>query len=144
MFAPAWRTFAFARSRARVAGIAAQITGTLSGAAFIVVAVAPIDISMRVHNTFVVAAFGLLLSYAACLTVVMWRNGAGGALLVGGIVYVVLVAVYVVLVVIAVTRGVSTRHDFAMMVIAQKVMAYSSMVFVAQLTTTTRKLCATT
>lgn len=143
-FAPAWRAFAFSRSRARVAGIAAQITGTLSGAAFIVVAVAPIDITMRVHNTFVVAAFGLLLAYAVCLTVVMWRNGAGGALLVGGIAYVACVAVYVVFVVISVGGGVSTEHGWALMVIAQKVITYSSMLFVAHLTTTTRKQCAAT
>jgi len=143
-FAGAWRAFAFARSRARVAGIAAQVAGTLSGAAFIAVAVAPIDISMQLHNTFVVAAFGLLLAYGVCLSVVMWRNGAGGALLVGGIVYVALVAVYVALVIVAVRGAVSTRRDFAMMVIAQKVVAYSSMVFVALLTTTTRKLCAAT
>jgi hypothetical protein len=141
-FAGTWRVFAFERARARAAGIAAQVAGTLSGASFIAVAAAPIDISMRLHNTFVVAAFGLLLGYAAFLTVLLWRNGATRALLAAGIVYVVLVTVYVALVVYAVRGGVASERGFELMVVSQKVMAYSSMVFVMFLTTTTRRQCA--
>src|SRR5262245_40923343 len=67
-FAGTWRAFAFARGRARAAGIAAQVFGTLSGTAFVVVALAPVNRAINVHNAAVVSAFGLLLGYAACMT----------------------------------------------------------------------------
>ncbi len=143
-FAGAWRAFAFARSRARAIGIAAQVFGTLSGACFITVSVTPIDHALHVHNAAVVAAFALLLGYAACMTLVMWRNGAGGAQLVANVVYLAAVLVYVAMVVVAIRRGVATEQGVVIMVISQKVMAYASMLFVAYLTTTTRKLCAET
>src|SRR5439155_11545077 len=68
-FAGAWRDFAFAKGRARVFGIAGQLFGTLSGGAFLAVAATPVNLALDVHNGMVVAAFGLLLGYVACLTV---------------------------------------------------------------------------
>ncbi len=138
-FAGAWRAFAFARSRARGAGIAAQLFGTLSGACFIAVSVTPIDHALHAHNTFVVAAFGCLLGYAGSLTIVMWRNGARGAHLVAHGLYLALVMAYVAMVLVAVRRGIATEDGVVVMVISQKVVAYASMLFVAFLTTSTRK-----
>ncbi len=44
-FAGAWRAFAFARGRARGAGIASQLFGTASGTAFVAVAVTPVNLA---------------------------------------------------------------------------------------------------
>lgn len=140
-FAPAWRAFAFEKARGRALGIAAQLCGTLSGASFIAVAVLPIDHALHLHNTFVVAAFALLLGYAASMTLLMWRNGARGAQLVASTIYLVVVLAYVAMVVVAVRRGIATDRGVVIMVVAQKVITYASMLFVAYLTTVTRRLC---
>src|SRR5512141_425323 len=52
-----WREFAFERRRAVVAGYAAAVLGTLSGLAFVGVAVTPFDLALWAHNTLVIAAF---------------------------------------------------------------------------------------
>lgn len=130
-FAGAWRDLG---DKARLAGIASQLCGTLSGAAFIAVAATPVNLALDRHNTFVVAAFGLLLGFAASLTIVLWRNGHALRLRVISIIYVVLVLGYVALVVYAVTHGVSTEVGRAVMVVSQKAMAYLSMVYVVCVT----------
>jgi hypothetical protein len=130
-FAGAWRDLG---ARARAAGIASQLCGTLSGAAFISVAATPVNLALGLHNTFVVAAFGLLLGFAASLTVVLWKNGHAMRLRVISVVYVVLVLFYFALVVYALTHGVSTELGRAVMVVAQKVMVYVSMVYVVCVT----------
>lgn len=75
-FAPAWPAFAFARGRARRAGVAARWCGAGSGAALVGVAAAPVDVAPVPHAVCVATAFALLLGYVAALAVVAWRNGA--------------------------------------------------------------------
>ena len=138
-FAGAWRAFAFTRGRAVIAGLAAQLFGTASGAAFVGVAVTPVNRALDLHNTFVLAAFGLLLCYAACMTLVWWRNGATRARVATSVAYLLLVCAYVAVVVVAVRAGVWTERGRILMVVSQKVIVGASMLYVAYLTLATRR-----
>lgn len=139
MFAGAWRGFAFARRRGVALGVAAQVFGTLSGLCFIAVAVTPVNLALQAHNMFVVCAFGLLLGYAVCTTLVWWRNGAAALELAVSLVYVVFVLAYVGVVAYAVRHGTWTEHEHRVLVLTQKAMAYGSMVYVAFLTLRVRR-----
>ncbi len=141
-FAGAWRAFAFERGRARGAGLAAQLFGTGSGAAFLAVAVTPVNLALDLHNTFVVAAFGLLFGYAATLTLVSWRNGITGVRLAASAAYLLLVGVYFAVVAVAIRTGVATDHGRMLLVVAQKVVAGASMLYIAYLTLATRSQLA--
>ena len=134
-FAWSWREFAFGRGRARVVGAASAWIGTASGAAFGGIALAPIDHALRLHNDLVLAAFGSLLAYVACLTLLMWRNGVGR--LAANAAYLALVVGYVGLVVLGPRLG--TEHGFVVQVVGQKIIVYGSMGYVIYLTTTTRR-----
>lgn len=142
VFAPAWRSFAFARGRARGAGLAAQGCGVASGAAFLGVAVTPVNLAMDLHNTFVSAAFGLLLGYAACLLVVWWKNGASRVERAAGVAYLALVAAYVAVIAGALSAHEAFATEIHVLVVAQKIVAYGSMAFVAYLTASLRRYAA--
>ena len=142
LFSATWRAFAFDRGRARAAGIASQVLGTASGAAFFAVAVTPVNLALHAHNTFVVAAFALLLGYSAALTVVWAKNGATRVQLAASGSYVALVCVYVAVVIYAVTHGAGSARGLEIMVLSQKAIAYASMLFVGYLTFTTRRRLA--
>jgi len=137
-FAGAWRAFAFARGRARVAGIVGQLFGTTSGIAFLAVAVTPVNLALDLHNAFVIAAFGLLLGYAVSMTIVWSRNGATVAQLASCAGYVLVVCTYVAAVVVAVREGVGTEHGLRILVVSQKLVAYASMLYIGYLTVTIR------
>jgi len=138
-FAGAWRAFAFARGRARGAGIASQLFGTASGAAFVAVALTPVDLRLDLHNALVIAAFGLLFLYAAAMTFTWWRNGAAGAQLAASIAYLLFVGVYLGLAVYVAGDGHITERGRVMLVISQKIMAGASMVYIAYMTVVTRR-----
>ena len=137
-FAGAWRGFAFARRRGVALGIASQLFGTLSGLCFVAVSVTPVNLALQAHNLFVVAAFGLLLGYAVCTTLVWWRNGIGRAELAASLVYVVFVLCYVGIVVYAVRHGTWTEREHRWLVVSQKIMAYGSMLYIAFVTVRVR------
>lgn len=141
-FSGTWRAFAFDRGRARAAGIASQVLGTASGAAFFAVAVTPVNLALHAHNTFVVAAFGLLLGYSAALTLVWAKNGATRVQLLASGSYVVLVCVYVAVVVYAVSHGAGSARGLEILVLSQKAIAYASMLYVVYLTVATRQRLA--
>jgi hypothetical protein len=141
-FAGAWRTFAFARGRARAAGIASQLFGTTSGAAFVAVAVTPVNLALDLHNGLVIAAFGLLFLYAATMTFVWWRNGAAGAQLAASVAYLLLVGVYLGLAVYVAGDGHLTEHGRVMLVISQKIVAGASMLYIAYMTVVMRAMIA--
>lgn len=143
-FAGAWRDFAFARGRARWLGIAAQIFGTLSGLAFIAVACTPVDLALAYHNGFVLTAFGALLAYAAAIVALWWRNGASMAQRATGGAYVLLVCAYVAVVANAVAHGVTTERAWVTMVVAQKIVAYVSMIYIGYVAFVVRAVRART
>ncbi|HTR54822.1 MAG TPA: hypothetical protein VMJ10_29240 [Kofleriaceae bacterium] len=134
-FAWGWRQFAFTLGRARFAGIASALAGTASGAAFAGVAVTPIDLVLRLHLDFVIAAFGLLLVYVACLTFVMWRNRSGNVAL--ALAYLALVSAYFAIVLIG--PRLETERGFEMQVVAQKIVACGSMLYIAYITSAVRR-----
>lgn len=142
-FAGAWRTFAFSRGRARAAGIAAQISGTASGAAFVAIAVAPVNRVLDLHNALVVIAFALLLAYAAAMTVLEWRN-AGGARKLASLAYLVVFLAYVFVAWLATRAGVTSPHGRALLVISQKAMVGASLAYIAYFTIAVRRQLAAT
>ena len=141
-FAGAWRGFAFARRRGAALGVASQVFGTLSGLCFVAVSVTPVNLALQAHNLFVVAAFGLLLGYAVCTTIVWWRNGAAAVEIVTCLSYVVFVLAYVGVVVYAVRHGTWTEREHRVLVLTQKAMAYGSMIYIAFVTYRVRRNAA--
>jgi hypothetical protein len=139
LFAGAWRGFAFANKRGLALGVASRVFGTLSGLCFLAVSVTPINLALQAHNMFVVAAFGLLLGYAVCTTLVWWRNGAGALELAVSFCYVVFVLAYVGVVVYAVRHGTFTEPEYRLLVLSQKAMAYGSMLYIAFVTLRVRR-----
>jgi hypothetical membrane protein len=129
-FAWTWRDLAIER-RARWAGIASVAFGTASGLAFAGVGLAPVDRALGLHNHLVLAAFGCLLGYVTCLTIVIWRNHLPG--LAVNAAYVVLLLGYVWLVA-------AGPRVLAIQVIGQKTIVYASMLHITYLTTIVRRV----
>jgi hypothetical protein len=129
-FAWTWRDLAIER-RAQWAGIASAAFGTASGLAFAGVGLAPIDHALALHNHFVLSAFGCLLGYVACLTIVIWRNHLPG--LAVNLIYVACVLGYVAVVVFG-------PWQLTLQVLAQKTIVYASMVHITYLTTVVRRV----
>jgi hypothetical protein len=129
-FAWTWRELAV-KQRAKLAGIASAMFGTASGLAFAGIACAPVDHVLAIHNELVIAAFGCLLGYVACLTIVAWRNELPGLAI--DVAYVVVVLGYVGLVVLG-------PWILTVQVIAQKAIVYASMVHIIYLTTLVRRV----
>jgi hypothetical membrane protein len=86
--------------------------GMLSGAAFAGVACVPVNLAFDLHNALVVSAFALLLGYATC------RRSWG---------YALCVVAYG-----AVTAA--SLHDRWRLVVAQKAIAYVSMLYIVYVT----------
>jgi len=136
----AWRGFAFGRKRDAAVGVAGQVFGTASGVAFAAVAVTPINLALQAHNVFVVAAFGLLLGYAACTTIVWAKNGGSLVQIAVSTLYVVVVLVYFVVVAIALRHGVVSERGHRELVVSQKAMAYVSMLYIGYVTIEVRRM----
>jgi hypothetical protein len=136
MFAWSWKEFAFGLGRARAAGIASALFGTTSGLAFAGIALAPLDLALRLHNGLVIAAFSLLLGYVAMLTLLMWRNRIVGLPLAANLSYLLLLCGYLGLVLWG--PRLFTERGFAAQVLGQKIVVYGSMAHIIYLTTTVR------
>ncbi len=132
-FAWTWRHFAFVHARARWAGFASAAFGTISGAAFIGIAVTPFNLALRPHNTCVLIAFGCLLFYMLFLTIAMAANGASPVQNALNVAYVLAVLAYVALVVFG--PRLSTDHGFRTQVLGQKLVVLASMIHITFLTT---------
>jgi hypothetical membrane protein len=137
IFAAAWRGYAFARQRARGVGIASQLSGTLSGLAFVGTALTPIDVALDLHNVLVVGAFALLLAFTTCTTVVWWRNGAPFGVTVAGGLHVALLVAYFGAVVWAVSTDLVAHRR--VLIVGQKVAVYGSLGYVVWLTLSIRR-----
>lgn len=131
-----WRGFAFGRGRARAAGIASALLATGSGAALVGVGLTPWDVALWPHNLLVVTAFGLLLGYAAALSLLVWRNAAGAALLACLLATLALIAGYVAFVFAGPAFNTDAGHRAQ--VLAQKAVAYGSMGMIIALTSLVR------
>jgi hypothetical protein len=141
-FAPTWRAFACQRRVVRVAGLAAHGFGTLSGLAFIAVAVTPVDVALHAHNSLVVVAFGLLAGYALASAVLWACNGVSRALLVANVMFLLLVLAYAAVAVVAVQHGIGTMRARELLVVSQKLFVCAAMVYVAYVTFEMRRQLA--
>jgi hypothetical protein len=130
-FAGTWQTFAFARGRGRVLGIASRGLGSASGLAFVGIALTPWNLVVTTHMVFVFLAFGLLLAYVACMTLLLWQNSSDRVLLVASVVYIVALAGYVVLGVAGPRLDSESGH--AVQVTGQKLVCYASMTYLIAL-----------
>ncbi|CAN5253417.1 hypothetical protein BH11MYX1_BH11MYX1_53910 [soil metagenome] len=139
-FAWSWRRFAFGRGRAAWAGYASAVFGTASGAAFLGIAVTPVNLALTAHNSFVLAAFGSLLGYVACITIVMAANGAKRLLNAINAAYLLVVLGYVALVLFG--PRLNTEGGFRTQVIGQKLVALASMIHITFLTTQVARAAA--
>ncbi len=137
VFSWTWRRFAWVHGRARFAGQISVALGTASGIAFTGIACTPFDVALDWHNTFVFAAFSMLLGYVVALAVVMARNGATTLQNAVNLGYVVLVLGYVALIFFG--PRLDTEHGHRIQVIGQKLVALGSMLHVILLTTLLRK-----
>lgn len=133
LFAWSWQRYAFEHRRARFAGGASAVLGTLSGIAFVGIACTPFDIALNAHNTFVFAAFSMLLGYVIALAVVMARNGATRAQTAVNLAYVLLVLGYVALIFFG--PRLHTEHGHRVQVVGQKIVALGSMLHAIVMTT---------
>jgi hypothetical protein len=136
-FAWTWPAFAWQQRRARWAGRASAGFGTLSGLAFVGVAVTPFDLALTAHMCFVLSAFGCLALYVATLTLAMWQNGTRGTWLAINLGYLVVVGGYVAFVLAG--PHLATPRGFAAQVLGQKVVAYASMVHAVLIATLVRR-----
>jgi hypothetical membrane protein len=130
-FAGTWTAFAFALRRGRVLGAASRVLGTASGLAFVGIAVTPWNLVVTTHMVFVFLAFGLLLAYVACMTLLLWRNGSDRVLLAASVLYIVALVCYIVLGVAGPTMDSARGH--AVQVTGQKLVCYASMAYLIAL-----------
>jgi hypothetical protein len=134
LFAAQWRTYAFARKRGFMLGIATQVMGTLSGLGFIGVACTPVNVALDTHNTLVIVAFGLLLAFAILGTTLWWVNGAPTGVLVAGGLYVLVLIGFFAAAGWVVRAGLF--EHVRVLIVAQKIVVYASMAYVVFLTMT--------
>lgn len=126
MTAPAWKRVIVKNGHAIQWGSAAELFLTISGLCFIGIAVTPWNLVLTAHNTFVQAAFSLLLGFIFCLTVVQFKNGWATKYIAANISYLAILAVYVFIL----FQGprLDTLYSVAFQVAAQKIIVYISIV----------------
>lgn len=133
-FAWTWRDLG---DRAPWAGRISALLGTASGLGFVGVALTPFDWSFALHNAFVIGGFGLLGCYVGAITLVMWKNGITDGRIAANLAYLALLAGYGAHV--AFGPRFTTLDGHAHQVIAQKIVAYGSMIHILYLATVTRR-----
>jgi hypothetical membrane protein len=108
----------------RLAGRAAAVAATISGAAFIGIGATPWNEDLVAHVLFVFAAFGFLLVFVACMAAVQIRAAWRRRHIAPNVIYVLLLAAYVGTL-FAGAREVSDQ-DLIVQVVAQKAIVYAS------------------
>jgi hypothetical protein len=124
LFSSTWQVVVERRQRARRAGRAAQILVVVAGLGFVGNAVTPWDTAYVAHNVFFGVAFGPLLAYVLCLTVLQLRNDWPRELIAINAIYQVALATYLVIVLVG--PGIDTRSGLEFQAAAQKVIVYVS------------------
>lgn len=123
VFSGTWKVVAQNR-RARSVGFAAQLFVAIAGLGFIGNALTPWDTAYVAHNVFFGVAFGLLLAYVGCLTVVQVRNRWSRTLIASNVCYVIALAAYLLIVLVG--PGVDSASGIEFQATAQKVIVYLS------------------
>lgn len=124
-FSPVWRIVA----NGDAAGMIAQVAAVISGLGFIGIAATPWNLVYDAHNLFVRLAFGLLLIYVVCMTLVQARTAWPRAFRWLNLAYLLLLLAYVVI--LFVGPGLDSSGGFRFQVAAQKVIVYTSILNLA-------------
>ncbi len=111
---------------ARLTAAAATITAIVSGLAYIGIACTPYDMTPNAHTRFVDCAFGFLLIFVVCLVGLEIRAGWPRRFVVANLAYAALLTVYVYLLFWG--PSTDTTDGLFIMVVAQKIIVYSSIV----------------
>lgn len=123
-FAPGWRFVAERRSQAAWAGRIAEICGAASAFCFVGVGLVPWNLHLALHNGLVRLAFSLLLVFVAGLVRVQRANGWSRVHVAANLAYLALLGGYVYLLFWG--PSLEAPRGFAVQVVAQKVIAYAS------------------
>lgn len=123
-FAPSWRFIALRSGRGKLAGWVAEACGSASALCFAGVGLVPWNLHLGLHNGLVRLAFSLLLLFVAGLTWVQLANGWSAAYVRANAAYLVLLSGYVYLLFWG--PSLEVPSGFAFQVVAQKVIAYVS------------------
>ncbi len=136
-FASTWRAYAFVRGRGAALGRASEFVGAGSGLAFVGIALTPWNLLFTPHIVFVFAAFGLLVAFVGCITLLLWLNDGDRLLVVASVAYVAVLCAYIVLGVAG--PGVESEHGHAVQVTGQKLVVYVSMTYLIVLAAKLRR-----
>ena len=125
-FAVATRRLGVTTPGARVTAAVAMVAGVVSGVAYAGIACTPYDLFPAAHSRFVDLAFGFLLIFVVCLAAL--EIGARWPLrfVLANLVYAVLLTIYVYLLFWG--PSTETARGLFIMVVAQKIIVYSSIV----------------
>ncbi len=115
-----------AEARARPVALLAAIAAVVSGIAYVGIACTPYDVFPAAHSRSVDLAFGFLLVFVLCLGALEVRSRWPRRYVVPSFAYVVLLAVYVYLLFWG--PSTETERGLFIMVVAQKIIVYSSIV----------------
>ncbi|MBW4661348.1 MAG: hypothetical protein KME15_21960 [Drouetiella hepatica Uher 2000/2452] len=123
VFSTTWKSIAN-REGDRIFGYAAQVFAVLSGLCFIGIAATPWDLILSAHNSFVKAAFSLLLGFIVCLSALQMRNLWRKQYLVLNLLYLVILSIYIGILFYG--PDLTTREGLEFQVAAQKIIVYVS------------------
>jgi hypothetical membrane protein len=121
-----WKVIAQTRGSGAGWAVAAQVLSILSGACFIGVGVTPWNLVLAAHNTFVKAAFLLLLGFLLSITMLQLKNRWPRQYNVCNWINLVLLAAY--LYILLDGPRLDTERGLAIQVAAQKIIVYASIV----------------
>jgi hypothetical protein len=136
-FATTWRAYAFARGRGRVFGRASEWVGAGSGLAFLGIALTPWDLLFAPHVLCVFIAFGLLVAFVACITLLLWLNDGDRRLVLASVAYLAALGAYIALGVAG--PGTDSEHGHSVQVTGQKLVVYVSMTYLIVLAAKLRR-----
>jgi hypothetical protein len=128
-FASAWRTLATRSDATTTLGQAGQMLGVLTAAGLVGIALTPWDRALDRHELLVLATFGALYTYIACLTIVVALNGWPRRWVVINLGYLTLLGAYIVSYLVGPDRD--TIDGVRFQVTAQKVLVYASILALA-------------
>ncbi|HEY9643282.1 MAG TPA: hypothetical protein V6C57_22525 [Coleofasciculaceae cyanobacterium] len=125
-FSSSWRAIASSPATDRTWGYAAQVFAGLSGLCFIGIAATPWNLMLSAHNSFVKAAFSLLLGFLISLTYLQVRNHWQKLYIVFNLLYLVVLGIYIWILFYG--PGLDTQAGLEFQVAAQKIIVYVSIV----------------
>ncbi|MBI4783576.1 MAG: hypothetical protein HY785_20005 [Oscillatoriophycideae cyanobacterium NC_groundwater_1537_Pr4_S-0.65um_50_18] len=123
IFSTTWKAIASHKSD-RIFGYAAQTFAGLSGLCFIGIAATPWNLMLAAHNSFVKAAFSLLLGFILNLVILQLKNHWQKQYSIFNLIYLGTLSIYVLILFYG--PGLDTLEGLEFQVAAQKIIVYAS------------------